>query len=66
MASDQIRQMWGKFDDLIGKAESPETKLLIEAIKVQTELMNIRLALIESNTAAAVRASSNLRQSGYK
>ncbi|SFB40124.1 hypothetical protein SAMN04515620_1673 [Collimonas sp. OK607] len=43
----QIQEIWKKFDVLIETAESPDTKLLIEAIKLQTELLNIRIAPME-------------------
>jgi hypothetical protein len=63
MSSDVIRQIWPKFDDLIAKAESNETKLLIEALRLHAEVMNSRLAAIEHLSAAQMRASAT--QSGY-
>lgn len=59
MSSDMIRQIWPKFDDLIAKAESNETKLLIEALKLHAEIMNSRLAAIEHLNGPQMRAASS-------
>lgn len=53
--SDQIRAMWPRFVELAAKTESADIRLIIEAIKLQTELMNMRLGAIESLTAAQMR-----------
>lgn len=53
--SDQIRAMWPRFDELAAKTKSADIRLIIEAIKLQTELMNMRLGAIESLTAAQMR-----------
>jgi predicted transcriptional regulator len=45
--SNEIRAMWPKFDELANKAQSTDTKILVEAIKLQTELLNMRLAPLE-------------------
>lgn len=49
--SNEIRAMWPRFDELAAKTESADTKLLIEAIKIHAEIMNMRLAMIEINSA---------------
>lgn len=51
----EIRDIWKKFDALIEKAESPDTKILIEAIKVQSELLNSRLAPLGDFLGAIAR-----------
>lgn len=53
--SNEIRAMWPRFDELAAKAESPDFRLLIEAIKLQTEMMNLRLGQIEMAAGALVR-----------
>lgn len=53
--TDQIRAMWPRFDELAAKAESSDVRLIIEAIKLQSELMNMRLGAIESLNAAQMR-----------
>ena len=55
MEPSQIRAMWVKFDELIASDISADTKAIITAIKMQTELMNSRLAAIEHGTAAKAR-----------
>lgn len=57
--SDQIRAIWPRFDELVGKTESADVRLIIEAIKLQTELMNMRLGAIESLTAAQMRQAGS-------
>lgn len=52
--SQQIQDIWKRFDDLIGRADDPNTKLLIEALKVHAELMNLRLALLPHEVGAVV------------
>lgn len=51
----QIREMWGQFDALIASDISPDAKAIITAIRMQTELMNSRLAMIEHGVAAQAR-----------
>jgi hypothetical protein len=58
MSSDVIRQMWPKFDDLIAKAESNDIKVLIEALKLHAEMMNLRLAGIEQSSGAQMRSAA--------
>jgi hypothetical protein len=41
--NDQVRKNWNRFDELIGAAESPDTKAILEAIKMQTEMINLNL-----------------------
>jgi hypothetical protein len=53
--SEEIRKIWPKFDDLAGQAANPDTKLIIEALKLQAELMNLRLAGIEQATIFAAK-----------
>ncbi len=53
--TNEIRALWPRFDELAAKAESADMRLLIEAIKLQTELMNMRLGAIESLSAAQMR-----------
>jgi hypothetical protein len=55
MMSIDIHAIGRRFDDLAAKAESPDIKLLIEAIKLQTEMMNVRLAAIERTGTAQMR-----------
>ena len=45
--SEQIREILQRFDDLVDKAQTPEAKILVEAIKLQTQLINLRLAVLE-------------------
>ena len=49
--SDAIRDIWKRFDDLIAKSETAEAKALVEAIKLQTELLNLRIAPLEHHIA---------------
>ena len=53
--NNEIRAMWPRFDELAAKTESADIRLIIEAIKLQTELMNMRLGAIESLNAAQMR-----------
>lgn len=53
-----IRALGLRFDELATKAESPDIKLLIEAIKLQTEMMNLRLTAIERTGTAQMRQSN--------
>lgn len=53
--SDEIRAIWPRFDELAAQTGSPDVRLIIEAMKLQTELMNMRLAAIESLNAALMR-----------
>lgn len=53
--SDAIRDIWKKFDDLIAKSETDEAKALVGAIKLQTELLNLRLVPLEHHIAALGR-----------
>ena len=55
METSQIRAMWGKFDELIASDISPDAKVIITAIRMQTELMNGRLAAIEHGVGATSR-----------
>lgn len=55
--------MWGKFDELIASDISPDAKAIISAIRMQTEIMNGRLAGVEHTTAALART---VQQSGVK
>jgi hypothetical protein len=45
--SQQIEAIWNKFDTAAAAATSPDMKALIEAMKAQTELLNLRLFGIE-------------------
>lgn len=67
MEPNQIREMWGKFDDLIASDISPDAKAIISAIKMQTEIMNGRLAGVERSTGELARtaAQQNMR-TGFK
>ena len=49
--SEAIRDIWKRFDDLIAKSETAEAKALVEAIKLQTELLNLRIAPLEHHIA---------------
>ncbi|WP_234775190.1 hypothetical protein [Paraburkholderia tropica] len=51
----QIRDIWKRFDELIGKTENDDTKLIIEALKAQAELINHRLAPLPAEIAALVQ-----------
>lgn len=53
--SQEICEIWNRFDALIAKAESPDTKTLIEAIKLQSELLNTRLAPLGELLGAIAR-----------
>ncbi|MGO4762259.1 hypothetical protein AB4120_06925 [Cupriavidus sp. 2KB_3] len=50
MEPNQIQQLWPVFDELSTKAQNtghPEISLLIDALKMQTELLNSRFGAIE-------------------
>lgn len=51
--------MWPQFDALAAQASSADMNLLIEAIKMQTELMNIRLGATERLGAAQLRLAGS-------
>ena len=42
-----IQDIWKRFDKLIESAETPEARMIAETAKLQTELLNIRLAPLE-------------------
>lgn len=52
--SQQIQEIWKRFDDLAAKAETADARLMIEAIRLQTELLNLRLAPLPHEIAAIV------------
>lgn len=56
--SQQIQDIWKKFDAAIASAESPDTKAMIEALKAQAELTNMRLAMIEHSLGNLVQMTS--------
>lgn len=57
--SQQIQDVWKRFDELIGKAGNDDTRLIIEALKLQTELINLRLAPLPHEIGAFMaRANS--------
>lgn len=45
--SSQIQDIWNRFDELIKNAETPEARMIGETTKLQTMLLNLRLAPIE-------------------
>ncbi|CAE6838580.1 hypothetical protein [Paraburkholderia nemoris] len=47
-----IQDIWKRFEDLIEKADDPNIKLLIEALKVHAELTNLRLGGLPHEIAA--------------
>jgi hypothetical protein len=51
----QIQDIWKRFDELIGQSGDQNTKLIIEALKAHAELMNLRLALLPHEIAATVQ-----------
>lgn len=67
MEPNQIRAVWGKFDDLIASDISPDAKAIISAIKMQTEIMSGKLGAIERSTGELARTSAqqNMR-TGFK
>ncbi len=52
--SDQVGDIWRRFDNIITKTSSPEAKAMVEAIKLQTELLNLRLAPLEHYLGALI------------
>lgn len=53
--SDQIRDIWKKFDELAEKADSTDSnRMIVEAIRLQTELINLRLGALPHEIAAIV------------
>lgn len=48
MAPEQMRALWAKYDDLIARATDEQTKLILEAMKLNAELLNGRLAPVEN------------------
>jgi hypothetical protein len=51
--SDQIRDIWKKFDEVAEKAdETDSNRVIVEAIRLQTELINLRLAGLPHEIAA--------------
>ncbi|MBF8177214.1 hypothetical protein [Herminiimonas contaminans] len=53
--SNEIREIWTRFDELIAKSANPDTSAVVQAIKLQTEFMNIRLAQMEQSLASIAR-----------
>ncbi|MGF7131924.1 hypothetical protein P3T40_003407 [Paraburkholderia sp. EB58] len=51
----QIQDIWKRFDDLIAKGGNLDTKLIIEALKLHAELMNLRLGGLPHETAAIMQ-----------
>ena len=43
----QIHDIWHRFDELIKSAETPEARMIAETTKLQSMLLNLRLAPIE-------------------
>lgn len=43
--------IWHQFDTLIADAQSTDAKTLIAAMKLQSELLNLRLEQLEINTS---------------
>ena len=54
--SEDIRHIWDGFDILIGDAKTPELKAQIQAIKLQTQLINLRLAPIAYMMGTAMQS----------
>ncbi|MCY0855128.1 hypothetical protein [Cupriavidus sp. D39] len=55
-AAERVKHILTKFDSLASQAGNIETKLLIEALKLHSELVNLRLAEIEQQLPEANRA----------
>lgn len=60
--SEQIRQIWDKFDQLEKEAHDYDEIMNIKAMKIQTELINMRLASMESNLGMIVRLLSERKR----
>lgn len=43
----QIHDIWTRFDELIKTAETPEARMIAETTKLQSMLLDLRLAPIE-------------------
>lgn len=52
--SEQIRRIWSDFDALFAAAETPEAKAQLQAVKLQTELINAGLAAIQAQLGILV------------
>lgn len=58
-AAERVKHILTRFDSLASQAGSIETKLLIEALKLHSELVNLRLAEIEQQLPDANRAQED-------
>lgn len=58
MESKQIRELRESFDALITSDTSPDVKVVLSAIKLQTEVLNGRLAAIENLLAKILQRSA--------
>ena len=55
MAPEHVRDLWNRYDALIGRATDEQTKLILEAMKLNAELLNGRLAPLENLLATIAR-----------
>ncbi|MGT2458991.1 hypothetical protein ACU4GI_40065 [Cupriavidus basilensis] len=54
-AAERVKQILTRFDNLAAQAGNIETKLLIEALKLHSELVNLRLTEIEQQLPDPIR-----------
>jgi hypothetical protein len=52
MFSQQLREMWERFDDLAAQSASPDIREAVEALKAQTGDLMAKVAAIEALDAA--------------
>lgn len=50
-----IQDIWKRFDELAERATDESTKVLVEAIKLHAELVNLRLVPLNQDVAAVVQ-----------
>lgn len=48
MSAEQLTKLWAEFDDLASKSENADVQFLIRAIKLHAEVVNFRLAALET------------------
>jgi hypothetical protein len=58
--SNPERARWEKFSALIESAETPEQRAVLEALKLQTEILQAELAQIRMSLAASTRGQSSV------
>jgi hypothetical protein len=63
---DHVRDIFKRFDEAIASAQSGEAKAHLTAMKLQTELLNLRLGAIEHSLVAVARSAGIAAASAAK